>query len=85
MTHFEETLQRDADRIRRKVREMASLCGMALEGCLAALGAKKSAARLLGAVSVISASTSSKKRSTGSVSNSSCASSPSRERCASRT
>src|SRR5512147_2096053 len=40
MTHFEETLQRDADRIRRKVREMAGLCGMALEGCLAALGEK---------------------------------------------
>jgi len=40
MTHFEETLQRDADRIRRKVREMAGLCGMALEGCLAALGDK---------------------------------------------
>ncbi len=37
MTHFEETLQRDTDRIRRKVREMAGLCGMALEGCLAAL------------------------------------------------
>jgi len=40
MTHFEETLQRDTDRIRRKVREMAGLCGMALEGCLAALGEK---------------------------------------------
>jgi phosphate transport system protein len=38
MPHFEETLQRDTDRIRRKVREMASLCGMALEGCLTALG-----------------------------------------------
>src|SRR6187549_3097991 len=37
MTHFEESLQRDTDRIRRKVREMASLCGMALEGCLTAL------------------------------------------------
>jgi phosphate transport system protein len=37
MPHFEETLQRDTDRIRRKVREMASLCGMALEGCLSAL------------------------------------------------
>jgi phosphate transport system protein len=40
MTHFEETLQRDADRIRRKVREMAGLCGMALEGCLSALAEK---------------------------------------------
>jgi len=40
MTHFEETLQRDADRIRRKVREMAGLCGMALEGCLSALANK---------------------------------------------
>jgi phosphate transport system protein len=40
MPHFEETLQRDADRIRRKVREMASLCGMALEGCLSALADK---------------------------------------------
>jgi len=40
MTHFEETLQRDTDRIRRKVREMAGLCGMALEGCVAALAEK---------------------------------------------
>lgn len=40
MPHFEETLQRDADRIRRKVREMAGLCGMALEGCLRALADK---------------------------------------------
>jgi phosphate transport system protein len=40
MPHFEETLQRDADRIRRKVREMAGLCGMALEGCLTALSDK---------------------------------------------
>src|SRR5215510_10230449 len=40
MAHFEETLQRDADRIRRKVREMSSLCGMALEGCLSALADK---------------------------------------------
>ena len=40
MPHFEETLQRDADRIRRKVREMAGLCGMALEGCLSALSDK---------------------------------------------
>ena len=37
MTHFEETLQRDVDRIRGKVREMASLCGGALEGCLVSL------------------------------------------------
>jgi len=37
MAHFEETLQRDSDRIRKKVREMAGLCGMALEGCLSAL------------------------------------------------
>jgi phosphate transport system protein len=37
MTHFEETLERDASRIRRKMQEMASLCGMALEGCLKAL------------------------------------------------
>src|ERR1043165_9249788 len=40
MPHLEETLQRDADRIRRKVREMAGLCGMALEGCLSALSDK---------------------------------------------
>src|SRR4051812_31223797 len=40
MPHFEETLQRDIDRIRRKVREMAGLCGMALEGCLHALADK---------------------------------------------
>jgi phosphate transport system protein len=40
MTHFEESLQRDTDRIRRKVREMAGLCGMALEGCLTALESK---------------------------------------------
>jgi phosphate transport system protein len=40
MTHFEESLQRDSDRIRRKVREMAGLCGMALEGCLTALETK---------------------------------------------
>jgi phosphate transport system protein len=37
MTHFEETLERDASRIRRKMQEMAGLCGMALEGCLKAL------------------------------------------------
>lgn len=37
MTHFEETLERDAARIRRKMQEMAGLCGMALEGCLKAL------------------------------------------------
>jgi phosphate transport system protein len=40
LTHFEETLQRDVDRIRRKVREMGGLCGSALEGCLAALAEK---------------------------------------------
>jgi phosphate transport system protein len=40
MTHFEESLQRDSDRIRRKVREMAGLFGMALEGCLTALESK---------------------------------------------
>src|ERR1044071_6198089 len=40
LTHFEETLQRDVDRIRRKVREMAGLCGSALEGCLSALADK---------------------------------------------
>src|ERR1044071_5597450 len=40
LTHFEETLQRDVDRIRRKVREMAGLAGMSLEGCLAALADK---------------------------------------------
>jgi phosphate transport system protein len=37
MTHFEETLERDANRIRRKMQEMGGLCGMALEGCLKAL------------------------------------------------
>jgi len=37
MTHFEETLERDAARIRRKMQEMAGLCGMALEGCLKGL------------------------------------------------
>jgi phosphate transport system protein len=37
MTHFEETLERDASRIRRKMQEMAGLCAMALEGCLKAL------------------------------------------------
>jgi len=37
MTHLEETLERDAKRIRRKMQEMAGLCGMALEGCLRAL------------------------------------------------
>jgi phosphate transport system protein len=40
LTHFEETLQRDVDRIRRKVREMGGLCGSALEGCLTALAEK---------------------------------------------
>jgi phosphate transport system protein len=40
VTHFEETLQRDVDRIRRKVREMGGLCGSALEGCLSALADK---------------------------------------------
>jgi phosphate transport system protein len=40
LTHFEETLQRDVDRIRRKVREMGGLCGSALEGCLSALADK---------------------------------------------
>ncbi len=40
MTHFEETLERDAARIRRKMQEMAGLCGMALEGCLKALAEK---------------------------------------------
>jgi phosphate transport system protein len=37
MTHFEETLERDAKRIRRKMQEMAALCGQALEGCMKAL------------------------------------------------
>ena len=41
LTHFEETLQRDVDRIRRKVREMGGLCGGALEGCLTALAERK--------------------------------------------
>lgn len=37
MTHLEESLQRDIDRIRSKVREMATLADAALRGCLRAL------------------------------------------------
>jgi phosphate transport system protein len=37
-THYEETLQRDIDRIRRKVTEMAGLGEHALRSCLQALG-----------------------------------------------
>lgn len=37
VTHLEESLQRDIDRIRGKVREMAALADAALRGCLRAL------------------------------------------------
>ena len=37
MTHFEESLQRDIDRIRAKVTEMGGLVDQALRGCLEAL------------------------------------------------
>ncbi|HET9932561.1 MAG TPA: phosphate signaling complex protein PhoU [Polyangiaceae bacterium] len=37
MTHFEETLQRDVERIRSKVREMAALAEGSLNSCIAAL------------------------------------------------
>jgi phosphate transport system protein len=40
VTHFEETLQRDIDRIRTKVREMAALAVTALKSCMAALAQK---------------------------------------------
>ena len=40
MSHLEETLQRDVDRIRRKVREMASLGGSSLEGAMEALATR---------------------------------------------
>ena len=36
-THYEESLQRDIDRIRGKVKEMASFAEAALEACLRAL------------------------------------------------
>src|SRR5215470_3223950 len=36
-THYEETLQRDIDRIRRKVTDMAGLAERALRSCLQAL------------------------------------------------
>jgi phosphate transport system protein len=39
-THFEETLQRDIERIRSKVREMASLAILSLNGSMAALAQK---------------------------------------------
>lgn len=41
MTHFEETLQRDVDLIRDKVRDMARLAEGALYGCMTALAEKK--------------------------------------------
>ncbi|MGC4090437.1 MAG: phosphate signaling complex protein PhoU [Polyangiaceae bacterium] len=37
MTHFEETLQRDVERIRSKVRDMAALAEGSLYGCMTAL------------------------------------------------
>lgn len=37
MTHLEESLQRDTDRIRSKIQEMANLADRALRGCLRAL------------------------------------------------
>ncbi|MFZ5891876.1 MAG: phosphate signaling complex protein PhoU [Myxococcota bacterium] len=37
MTHFEETLQRDVERIRAKVREMAALAEGSLQSCMATL------------------------------------------------
>ena len=36
--HYEESLQRDIDRIRRKVTEMGALAERALKRCLRALG-----------------------------------------------
>src|SRR5882672_2749370 len=39
-THFEESLQRDIDRIRGKVKEMATLGEQALRNCLKALAEK---------------------------------------------
>src|SRR4030095_12259030 len=36
-THYEESLQRDIERIRRKVKEMADLAAGALDACLRAL------------------------------------------------
>ena len=36
-THFEQSLQRDIDRIREKVREMGSLAERALRDCLRVL------------------------------------------------
>ena len=41
MSHFEETLQRDVDLIRDKVRDMAGLAESALYGCMTALAEKK--------------------------------------------
>ena len=40
MTHFEETLQRDIERIRSKVRDMAALAVLSLNGAMAALAQK---------------------------------------------
>ncbi len=40
MTHFEESLRRDVERIRAKVREMAGLAEGALLGCMTALSEK---------------------------------------------
>src|SRR4030095_8282019 len=39
-THYEESLQRDIDRIRARIREMAALCDKALKDCLTALRAR---------------------------------------------
>jgi phosphate transport system protein len=36
-THYEQSLQRDIDRIRDRIREMASLCDKALKDCITAL------------------------------------------------
>lgn len=41
MSHFEQTLQRDVDLIRGKVRDMAGLAESALYGCMTALAEKK--------------------------------------------
>jgi phosphate transport system protein len=41
VSHFEETLQRDVDLIRDKVRDMAGLAESALYGCMTALAEKK--------------------------------------------
>jgi phosphate transport system protein len=41
LSHFEETLQRDVDLIRDKVRDMAGLAESALYGCMTALAEKK--------------------------------------------